>query len=93
MFIGVALGTAVSGLPGLGPAPAIGTGIGAMCGAMLRLPLASTLPATLLLGGDGVVGNRSSSPWPPPSPSPVSCAFPAPGSPLRFTRNLPVLPP
>jgi hypothetical protein len=29
-------------------------GIGAMCAAMLRLPLTSTLLATLLLGADGV---------------------------------------
>ena len=35
-------------------APAIGIGIGAMCTAMLRLPLTSTLLATLLLGADGV---------------------------------------
>jgi hypothetical protein len=35
-------------------APAIGMGIGAMCASMLRLPLTSTLLATLLLGADGV---------------------------------------
>ena len=54
MFIGAALGISVSGLPGMDLAPAIGTGIGAMCTAMLRLPLTSTLLATLLLGVDGV---------------------------------------
>jgi H+/Cl- antiporter ClcA len=54
MFIGAVLGIAVSGLPGMDLAPAIGTGIGAMCAAMLRLPLTSTLLATLLLGTDGV---------------------------------------
>jgi hypothetical protein len=54
MFIGAVLGIAVSGLPGMDLAPAIGTGIGAMCAAMLRLPLTSTLLATLLLGADGV---------------------------------------
>jgi H+/Cl- antiporter ClcA len=54
MFIGAALGIAVSGLPGMSLAPAIGMGIGAMCVAMLRLPLTSTLLATLLLGADGV---------------------------------------
>ena len=54
MFIGAALGIAVSGLPGMSLAPAIGMGIGAMCAAMLRLPLTSTLLATLLLGADGV---------------------------------------
>ena len=54
MFIGAALGIAASGLPGLELAPAIATGIGAMCATMLRLPLTSTLLATLLLGSDGV---------------------------------------
>jgi len=54
MFIGAALGIAVSGLPGMSLAPAIGMGIGAMCATMLRLPLTSTLLATLLLGADGV---------------------------------------
>ena len=54
MFIGAALGIAASGLPGMDPAPAIGMGIGAMCAAMLRLPLTSTLLATLLMGVDGL---------------------------------------
>jgi H+/Cl- antiporter ClcA len=54
MFIGAALGIMVSGLPGLGLAPAIGMGIGAMCATMLRLPLTATLLATLLLGVDGI---------------------------------------
>jgi len=54
MFIGAALGIAASGLPGIDLAPAIGTGIGAMCATMLRLPLTSTLLATLLMGADGV---------------------------------------
>jgi H+/Cl- antiporter ClcA len=54
MFIGAVLGIAASGLPGMDMAPAIGMGIGAMCTAMLRLPLTSTLLATLLLGADGV---------------------------------------
>ena len=54
MFIGAVLGTAVAGLPGMALAPAIAMGIGAMCAAMLRLPLTSTLLATLLLGADGV---------------------------------------
>ncbi len=54
MFIGAAIGIAISGLPGMSLAPAIGMGIGAMCAAMLRLPLTSTLLATLLLGADGV---------------------------------------
>jgi H+/Cl- antiporter ClcA len=54
MFIGGVLGIAVSGLPGMSLAPAIGMGIGAMCASMLRLPLTSTLLATLLLGADGL---------------------------------------
>jgi H+/Cl- antiporter ClcA len=54
MFIGAALGIAASHLPGMDLAPAIGAGIGAMCAAMLRLPLTSTLLATLLLGADGL---------------------------------------
>lgn len=54
MFIGAVLGIAVSGLPGMDLTPAIGMGIGAMCAAMLRLPLTATLLATLLLGTDGV---------------------------------------
>ena len=55
MFIGAVLGIAVSGLPGMTLAPAIGMGIGAMCTAMLRLPLTSALLATVLMGADGVV--------------------------------------
>ena len=54
MFIGAALGIAASGLPGMDLAAGIGMGIGAMCAAMLRLPLTSTLLATLLLGADGL---------------------------------------
>jgi chloride channel protein, CIC family len=54
MFIGAVLGIIASELPGMSLAPAIGMGIGAMCAAMLRLPLTSTLLATLLLGADGV---------------------------------------
>ncbi len=54
MFTGAVIGIAASGLPGMSLAPAIGMGIGAMCAAMLRLPMTSTLLATLLLGKDGV---------------------------------------
>lgn len=54
LFIGGALGIAASGLPGMSMAPAIGMGIGAMCAAMLRLPLTSALLAVLLLGADGL---------------------------------------
>lgn len=55
MFIGAVLGIAANALPGMSLAPAIGMGIGAMSAAMLRLPLTSTLLATLLLGADGLV--------------------------------------
>jgi H+/Cl- antiporter ClcA len=54
MFVGATVGIALSGLPGLSLAPAIAAGIGAMCTAMLRLPLTSALLATLLLGNDGI---------------------------------------
>jgi H+/Cl- antiporter ClcA len=54
MFIGAALGIAASTLPGMNLAAGIGTGIGAMCAAMLRLPLTSTLLAVVLMGVDGV---------------------------------------
>ncbi len=54
MFLGAAGGVAASGLPGLPLVPAVAMGIGAMSCAMLRLPLTSTLLATLLLGADGV---------------------------------------
>ncbi|MFG1626716.1 chloride channel protein [Kribbella sp. NPDC049227] len=55
MFIGAVIGIAAAGLPGMSLAPAIAMGIGAMCAAMLRLPLTSALLATLLLGTDGVL--------------------------------------
>ena len=54
MLIGATLGMIMAGLPGMSMAPAIAMGIGAMCAAMLRLPLTSTLLAVLLLGSDGV---------------------------------------
>jgi chloride channel protein, CIC family len=55
MFIGAAIGIATSALPGMNLAAGIAMGIGAMCAAMLRLPLTSTLLAVVLLGVDGVV--------------------------------------
>ena len=54
MFVGAVLGIAADSLPGMSLAPAIGMGIGAMCAAMLRLPMTSVLLATLLLGADGI---------------------------------------
>ncbi len=55
LFIGAAIGIAASGLPGMNVAAGIGMGIGAMCSAMLRLPLTSTLIAVVLMGADGVL--------------------------------------
>jgi H+/Cl- antiporter ClcA len=53
IFLGAAAGIAASHLPGLPLIPAVAMGIGAMCTTMLKLPLTSTLLATLLLGTDG----------------------------------------
>src|SRR5699024_6830817 len=55
MCVGGAIGIAASGLPGVGLAGGIGMGIGAMAVSMLRLPLTSTLLATLLMGIDGIL--------------------------------------
>jgi H+/Cl- antiporter ClcA len=54
VFIGAACGMAAAELPGLELVPAVAMGIGAMCVAMLGLPLTSTLLATLLMGADGL---------------------------------------
>jgi hypothetical protein len=54
MFIGAAAGVAASHLPGLSLVPGVAMGIGAMCTVMLRLPLTSTLLATLLMASDGI---------------------------------------
>jgi H+/Cl- antiporter ClcA len=54
LFLGAAGGIALSHLPGLPLVPGVAMGIGAMCAAMLRLPLTSVLLATLLLSSDGV---------------------------------------
>ncbi len=54
MFIGAAAGVAASHLPGLSLVPGVAMGIGAMCTVMLKLPMTSTLLATLLLASDGI---------------------------------------
>jgi H+/Cl- antiporter ClcA len=54
MFIGAALGIALSHLPGLPMIAGVGMGIGAMTAAMLGLPLVSVLLASLLLAADGI---------------------------------------
>ncbi|MCX4733662.1 chloride channel protein [Streptomyces sp. NBC_01363] len=54
MFVGAAGGIALSHLPGLGLTSGFAMGIGAMCVAMLKLPMTSVLLATLLLGSEGL---------------------------------------
>jgi H+/Cl- antiporter ClcA len=54
LLLGAAGGVAASHLPGLGLVPAVGMGMGAMCVAMLRLPVASVALPTVLLFHDGV---------------------------------------
>ena len=54
MFLGAAMGIALSHLPGLRLVPAVGMGIGAMSAVMLRLPLTSVLLAAILLAPDSV---------------------------------------
>ncbi len=54
MFLGAVGGILLSHLPGLPMIPAAAMGIGAMCAAMLRLPMTSVLLATLLLFSDGL---------------------------------------
>lgn len=54
MFIGAALGIALSHLPGLPMIAGVGMGIGAMTVAMLGLPLVSVLLPSLLLSSDGI---------------------------------------
>ncbi len=54
MFIGGVIGVAASHLPGLSLVPAVAMGIGAMATVMLKLPMTSTLLATLLVSSDGL---------------------------------------
>ena len=54
MLIGAAVGMLAANLPGMDLTSSVAMGIGALCAAMLRLPLTSVLLATLLLGLDGV---------------------------------------
>ncbi|MEU4264592.1 chloride channel protein [Streptomyces argenteolus] len=54
MFLGAAGGLALSHLPGLSVTSGFAMGIGAMCVAMLKLPMTSVLLATLLLGSEGI---------------------------------------
>ncbi|MGW8486099.1 chloride channel protein [Streptomyces sp. NPDC055886] len=54
MFVGAVGGVALSHLPGLPLTAGFAMGVGAMCVAMLRLPMTSVLLATLLLGREGL---------------------------------------
>ena len=54
LFLGAAGGMALSHLPGLPLTSAFAMGVGAMCVAMLKLPMTSVLLATLLLGRSGL---------------------------------------
>ncbi|PBC80801.1 MULTISPECIES: chloride channel protein [unclassified Streptomyces] len=54
LFLGAAGGVVLAHLPGLSLTPAFAMGVGAMCVAMLRLPMTSVLLATLLLGKSGL---------------------------------------
>jgi H+/Cl- antiporter ClcA len=54
LFLGAAGGIALSHLPGLEMVAGVAMGIGALCVAMLGLPLTSVLLATLLLLSDGL---------------------------------------
>ncbi|MFI8264615.1 MULTISPECIES: chloride channel protein [unclassified Streptomyces] len=54
MFVGAAGGLALAHLSGLDVTSGFAMGVGAMCVAMLKLPMTSVLLATLLLGTEGV---------------------------------------
>jgi H+/Cl- antiporter ClcA len=54
LFLGAAGGIALSHLPGLPLVAGVAMGIGAMCAAMLKLPMTSVLLATVLLYSDGL---------------------------------------
>ncbi|MCX5230888.1 chloride channel protein [Streptomyces sp. NBC_00233] len=82
MFVGAAGGMLLSHAPGLSLVAGFAMGVGAMCAAMLRLPLVSVLLATLLLGAEGLtvmplvivsvvvshVASARLTPPPPPEP-------------------------
>ncbi|MFF1905966.1 chloride channel protein [Kitasatospora sp. NPDC058218] len=54
MFVGGAGGLALAHLPGLDVTSGFAMGVGAMCVAMLKLPMTAVLLATLLLGTQGL---------------------------------------
>ena len=91
MFIGAALGVALSHLPGLPMVAGVAMGIGAMAVTMLRLPLTSVLLTVLFLQSDGVtlmplvivavvVAYVASVRLTPPAVEPAATAPPAPAT-------------
>ena len=54
MFLGAVGGIALSHLPGLPLIAGVGIGVGAMLGAMLRLPIFAVLITSVFLAGAGV---------------------------------------
>lgn len=50
MLLGAAAGVLASGLPGLGPVPAMAIGMGAATAAVLPFPVSSAVLVVLLLG-------------------------------------------
>lgn len=54
MFVGAAGGLALAHLPGLDTTSGFAMGVGALCVAMLKLPMTAVLLATLLLGSEGL---------------------------------------
>lgn len=88
MFVGAALGLVMAQLPGLDVTSGFAMGVGAMCVAMLKLPMTSVLLATLLLGTQGLTVmpvvivavvvsyvltiRLSPAPAPKPAPTPAS---------------------
>ncbi|MEV6734178.1 MULTISPECIES: chloride channel protein [unclassified Streptomyces] len=88
MFVGGAGGLALAHLPGLDVTSGFAMGVGAMCVAMLKLPMTAVLLATLLLGTEGITVmplvivavvvsyvlslRLTPAPAPAPAPDPVS---------------------
>lgn len=94
MFAGAVVGLALSHLPGLDVTSGFAMGVGAMCVAMLKLPMTSVLLATILMGTEGItvmplvivavvvsyVLSLRLTPAPRPAPTPAPPA-PPPASP------------
>ena len=97
MFIGAAVGIAMSHLPGLPEVAGLAMGIGAMTCSMLGLPLSSVLITAIVLGVPGIdtmplvivsvviayVGRAYFSPRPRPGPDEAAAAQPGTSPPAR----------